>query len=174
MELEFDHRETGTMLDAFLFIETSSGLPPTNGAGPDGMGFFGVGDLVDMEFGLANLGTETGDPNDCNGDGRVNIEDTLCATSDTIEGILASAQLVQGDADGNGMVEFADFLVLSGNFGNEGNYKEGNFDLQGGIEFADFLLLSSNFGKSFGGARAVPECAWFRIVIERCAAPRMD
>ena len=57
---EFDHRETGTMIDAFLFMGVQNGLPPTNGEGPaDGDGFFaGVGDLVDIEFGLANLGME--------------------------------------------------------------------------------------------------------------------
>ena len=56
--LEFDHRETGVMLDAFLFVSTDSNLPPTNGEGPDGDGFFGPGDAVDMEFGLLNLGVE--------------------------------------------------------------------------------------------------------------------
>lgn len=158
LALEFDHRETGVMLDAFLFIETGSGLPPTNGEGPDGLGFFGIGDAVDMEFGLTNLGVGTmSDPNDCNMDGVVDIEDTLCATSDTIGDILAAANLIQGDADGNSKVEFADFLTLSGNFGKPGNYKEGNFDLVGGIEFADFLILSSRFGQSSAATSAVPE-----------------
>ena len=155
--LEFDHRETGTMLDAFLFIESNSGLPPTNGAGPDGNGFFGVGDLVDIEFGLSNLGTASGDPNDCNMDDAVDIEDTLCATADTLSDVLEAAGLTQGDADGNGAVEFADFLVLSGNFGQEGDYKQGNFDLMGGVEFADFLILSGNFGAAAGGVKTVPE-----------------
>ena len=155
--LEFDHRETGTMLDAFLFIETTSGIPPTNGAGPDGNGFFGVGDLVDLEFGLSNLGTSLGDPLDCNQDGVVDIEDTLCATADTIGETLASANLVQGDVDGNGTVEFADFLVLSGNFGLDGNYQQGNLDLLGSVEFADFLILSGNFGNS--AVATVPEPA---------------
>lgn len=52
--LEFDHRENGCMLDAFLFIEVTSGLPPTSGLGPDGLGFYGPGDEVDEEFGLEN------------------------------------------------------------------------------------------------------------------------
>ena len=69
MALEFDHREDGTMLDAFLFIESNSGLPPT-GEGPDGNGFFGIGDAVDAEFRLANLGSEAppGVPGDFDGD----------------------------------------------------------------------------------------------------------
>jgi len=158
LELEFDHRETGVMLDAFLFIETGSGLPPTSGLGPDGLGFFGIGDLVDMEFGLENLGSATtGDPNDCSGDGTVDIEDTLCAMPDTIGDVLTAANLLAGDADGNGTVEFADFLTLSSNFGQEGNFKQGNFDLVGGVAFADFLTLSNNFGQSAANLAAVPE-----------------
>ena len=53
---EVDHRETGTMLDAFLFVDVTSGLLPTNGEGPDGDGFFGTGDEIDILFGLSNLG----------------------------------------------------------------------------------------------------------------------
>ena len=37
-------------------------------------------------------------------------------------------------------------------------YADGNIDLTGPIDFADFLVLSSNFGKSAAGvAAAVPE-----------------
>ena len=75
--LDFDHREDGTMLDAFLFIDVNSGLPPTNGEGPDGNGFFGPGDLVDQEFGLLNLGVEPPDnvPGDYNADQLVDAAD---------------------------------------------------------------------------------------------------
>lgn len=67
----------------------------------------------------------------------------------------------QGDIDGNGIVEFADFLVLSGNFGNAASsHTEGDLDCNGTVEFADFLVLSGNFGNSVGAA-AVPEpTAW--------------
>lgn len=158
LELEFDHRETGTMLDAFLFLETTSGLPPTSGTGPDGNGFFGANDPVDLEFGLMNLAPNVAtDPNDCNTDGLVDIADTLCATADTIDAILTAGNLIKGDGDGNGTVEFADFLKLSSNFGAAGNYQDGNYDLIGGVEFADFLTLSSNFGQSNAAVAAVPE-----------------
>lgn len=63
----------------------------------------------------------------------------------------------QGDLDGNGMVEFADFLILSGNFGNEvSDHTEGDIDCNGSVEFADFLVLSGNFGTTVG-AESVPE-----------------
>jgi len=63
-----------------------------------------------------------------------------------------------GDLDGNGIVDFADFLVLSGNFGNEvPSHMEGDIDCNGIVEFADFLVLSGNFGNTVGGVAAVPE-----------------
>lgn len=96
-------------------------------------------------------------PVDCNGDGVVDIADTLCATPESLGNILSEAKLIQGDADGNGQVEFADFLVLSANFGQDGDYQQGNFDLLDGIDFSDFLILSSNFGIASGAVAAVPE-----------------
>ena len=67
-----------------------------------------------------------------------------------------------GDLDGNGMVEFADFLVLSANFGTAVNSHElGDIDCSGMVDFADFLALSANFGTSVGAAQSVPEpSAW--------------
>ena len=61
----------------------------------------------------------------------------------------------QGDFDGNGSVEFADFLLLSSNFGQPGTASEGDADCNGQIEFADFLILSNNFGTQ--AAMSVPE-----------------
>ncbi len=55
---------------------------------------------------------------------------------------------ILGDIDGNGTVEFADFLILSENFGT--NAEDGDLDGNGEVGFADFLLLSNNFGKSVG------------------------
>lgn len=66
----------------------------------------------------------------------------------------------QGDIDGNGVVEFADFLTISANFGNEvADHTLGDIDCNGVVEFADFLTLSANFGNTAGGAAAVPEPA---------------
>lgn len=58
---------------------------------------------------------------------------------------------VPGDADFDGSVTFADFLVLSSNFGEESaTWQQGDFDDDGQIGFADFLLLSANFGATAG------------------------
>jgi hypothetical protein len=98
-------------------------------------------------------------PGDCNGDGMLDASDLPCQTSDTIEGTLESLGILPGDLDGNGAVEFADFLTLSNNFGTEPvDYTKGDIDVNGAVEFADFLTLSNNFGKTVGGAAAsIPE-----------------
>ena len=65
---------------------------------------------------------------------------------------------IPGDLDGNGSVAFADFLILSANFGGEGlTYAEGDIDCNGEIAFADFLVLSANFGQGAEQTQAVPE-----------------
>ena len=62
-----------------------------------------------------------------------------------------------GDIDGNGAVEFADFLVLSTNFGQDvDGHAQGDLDCNGAVEFADFLVMSSTFGQTVG-TQAVPE-----------------
>lgn len=63
-----------------------------------------------------------------------------------------------GDLDGNGEVEFADFLTLSANFGNEvADHTLGDVDCNGMVEFADFLILSANFGGGGAGTESIPE-----------------
>ena len=64
-----------------------------------------------------------------------------------------------GDLDGDGSVAFADFLVLSANFGTEvTSHADGDIDCNGTVDFADFLVLSANFGQAVG-AESVPEPA---------------
>lgn len=63
-----------------------------------------------------------------------------------------------GDVDGNGAVEFADFLRLADNFGRDvGSHKDGDIDCNGTVEFADFLRLAENFGSASGAGVVVPE-----------------
>lgn len=58
----------------------------------------------------------------------------------------ASSEIKPGDSNFDGKVDFADFLVLSASFGNDGTWSTGDFDGDGIVAFSDFLLLSSNFG----------------------------
>lgn len=83
---------------------------------------------------------------------------TVSVGSDQLS--LTSTQAIAGDVDGNGKVEFADFLVLSDAFGGEGTWTDGDFDGNGKVEFADFLGLSTNFGVQ-ARAETVPEPCGF-------------
>jgi|GEM_PF-3082199 len=63
-----------------------------------------------------------------------------------------------GDIDGSGDVAFADFLILSANFGQAVfGHTEGDIDCGGDVAFADFLILSANFGQTVGATASVPE-----------------
>lgn len=78
---------------------------------------------------------------DCNGDGTT---DLTCG--------------LEADFDGSGLVDFSDFLILSGNYGQEViSYSEGDVDGNGIVDFGDFLVLSGNFGAGVAGTAAVPE-----------------
>lgn len=65
-----------------------------------------------------------------------------------------------GDLNGDGMVDFPDFLTLSSNFNQEtDSYADGDINCDGTVGFTDFLALSGNFGMSLGAtaAQSVPE-----------------
>jgi len=64
----------------------------------------------------------------------------------------------RGDLNGSGMVDFADFLILSGNFGNDvADHTQGDADCNGTVDFADFLIISGEFGNTVSDVPAVPE-----------------
>jgi hypothetical protein len=56
-----------------------------------------------------------------------------------------------GDANGDYVVSFADFTILSNHFGTAtaGGASAGDFDLNGVVNFADYTLLSNNFGNVY-------------------------
>ncbi len=66
-------------------------------------------------------------------------------------------QAEPGDVDGNGVVEFEDFIILSTNFGTNQPWTGGDFDGDGLVAFADFLKVSTNFQGIAPGAQSVPE-----------------
>ena len=81
------------------------------------------------------------------------------ATGSIVFGDVASCNPnTLGDIDGSGDVAFADFLILSQNFGQAAtDHTTGDIDCSGDVAFADFLVLSQNFGQTVGGAETVPE-----------------
>lgn len=107
---------------------------------------------------ICRNGIVEGDPAfDYNGDGQLEIED--------INDFAFDHESLPADMDFNGSVEFADFLVLSGNFGKPGDYSDGDITCNGKVDFPDFLILSTFFGSSasqaqtgnFAASQAVPE-----------------
>lgn len=89
---------------------------------------------------------ETSDEADASGEWIFGIDDVSIS--------LAAA----GDTNLDGEINFDDFLMLSNNFGQAGDWRQGDFDGNGEVEFADFLALSSNFGEmANSSAASVPE-----------------
>jgi hypothetical protein len=97
---------------------------------------------------------------DCNGDGIVDGDDLSCACAvGGIDRSLAPWGGALGDLDADGRVLFADFLILSSNFGAAvDGYLDGDLDCDGSVTFADFVVLADNFGRStLDSAASVPE-----------------
>ena len=163
--LEFDHRETGTLLDAFLFIDTSSSIPPTNGLGLDGMGFDGTNDLVDLVFGLRNLGSDPLMPCDVDGntacdqadidlinraihdgnqDSRFDLNSDGSVDTGDRDAFLLDVGSLPGDADLNGMNNAADLNALGTNWQSEGDlssWEFGDFTGDRRVDAGDLNLL---------------------------------
>ena len=100
-------------------------------------------------------GIATGDITfDLNEDGLIDIADR--------DFFVNNFNTIVGDFDFNRNVSFADFLILSGNFGLAGTNSDGDADCNGTIGFADFLIMSSFFGN--GVAQPVPEPSGFFTV----------
>ncbi len=114
----------------------------------------------DLEFNGDDLdlicsGIATGDITfDLNEDGLIDIADR--------DFFVNNFNTIVGDFDFNRNVSFADFLILSGNFGLAGTNSDGDADCNGTIGFADFLIMSSFFGN--GVAQPVPEPSGFFTV----------
>ena len=115
-----------------------------------------VVDLFDIDLLGMEIAAETNnDPFDLNGDQLVNQDDLIAFLGGDI---ITDGNKLNGDADFSGTVAFADFLVLSANFGKDGRkWSEGDFIANGRVEFDDFLTLSANFGKTADSVTQIPE-----------------
>ncbi len=64
-------------------------------------------------------------------------------------GEIVAPPPLEGDINGNGTVDFPDFLILSANFGQSVDPgTNGDINGNGVVVFPDFLVLSANFGQS--------------------------
>lgn len=101
----------------------------------------GVLDAKDLDLLAAAIRNETSNEVfDVTGDAQI---DEL----DMDHWIVEIAQTRRGDANLDGNVDFADFLIVSANFGKvDRSWGEGDLNGDGEVSFEDFLLLSGNFG----------------------------
>lgn len=140
-------------------LVTTIGYSGSNPAG-DLVAIWGDTDTIERPLVITGGGVSL----DCNGDGVVDANDLACAcTAGTIGSVLSTLGSVEADLDLNGDVGFSDFLILSSNFNQAGDYLDGDLDCSGGVDFADFLTFSRNFGRTAesrrprGAASTVPE-----------------
>jgi len=69
--------------------------------------------------------------------------------SQTKRATIGTPLTLEGDVDGNGDVNFTDFLILSVNFGRDSALPQhGDLNQDEVVNFADFLILSANFGRT--------------------------
>lgn len=66
-----------------------------------------------------------------------------------LDATLATSGQLFGDIKDDEEVNFADFLILSANFGEStvNGVDDGDLNEDGRVDFADFLLLSAQFGQ---------------------------
>lgn len=85
-------------------------------------------------------------------------DDTLFGASTSIIEVAFSGHVgIPGDANLDGQVTFADFLLVSRNFDRtDASWSNGDFNGDGIVSFPDFLELSRNFGEQ-SGVVAVPQ-----------------
>ena len=150
-----------------LFVGTKPGLEFwISEASLDGEAFLILGRPPLSRAGSGTLGTQTVDI-PAGGTVTIRIEGSLVTsaaidgevtvvTSDDQQGLVVPPrETIQlrgyanaSDINRNDAVDFADFLILSANFGAaDATVEDGDIDGNGVIDVADFLLLSANFGQ---------------------------
>lgn len=167
------HEELGLIggFDGLYQIDPSTGTASSIGTGDF---TDGKPDSLNGLYSLASPSPDITPPAcDFNGDNDCSIEDIDILygqpglTDQQISGWLISSSAADptgrvfrsGDTNLDGLVDFADFLSLSGNFGigPDSTWGMGNFTADGEVNFADFLALSGNFGFGVANTQTVPE-----------------
>ena len=73
--------------------------------------------------------------------------------------------LLDGDADFDGVVGYSDLAALIGGFGVQGaGWPHGDFDLDGQVGAADYILLKTSMGRSLSVPGGVPEPATLSLL----------
>jgi len=83
------------------------------------------------------------------------VQNNIAYTLDTTHnpGFIDFHRGLLGDTNDDGIVNGADFEILSSNFGASGvGWGGGDFNGDGVVDFADFAILSNNFGDTIAAA----------------------
>jgi len=95
---------------------------------------------------------------------RITAADAIGSPMD-VTVVQAKQNLLVGDCDGNGKVDYADFVTLKSNFGRTNmGWAQGDFDGNNKVDYSDFVSLKANFGKT-GGVSA-SQMAQFQAAAE--------
>lgn len=106
-----------------------------------------INDLVDVPVGAQITYSITGTLKDGNGlTGRAELQLGPDQVDLFMNELFYTLEPLVGDIDQNGKTEYADFLILTANFGkSDVDRNAGDLNGDGQVRFADFLLLSQNF-----------------------------
>jgi hypothetical protein len=122
------------------------------------------GGFLSNQF-LPGLGgvTNLGGPG---GDGGLPLFDASVFAGDQFISISLGDTRIPGDANGDGVVNLSDFLILRRNFGNDdAGFADGDFNGDGVVNLSDFLILRRNFGTGGGAPDAGPLDDFFSSVV---------
>ena len=84
--------------------------------------------------------------------GRFDLnEDSMVDQADLDRWLNDFAATTRGDANIDGVVDFQDFLAVSGNFNSPAGWATGDFNGDFRSDFSDFLIISQNFTSNASG-----------------------
>lgn len=100
-------------------------------------------------------------PGGTGGNGIASFEDDANPSpSLELKGLL----LTDGDFNGDGSLDTADFLIMAENFYTEGTFADGDFDFSGQVDLLDFIGFRRAFQPQPAGAASVPEPSSISLV----------
>ncbi|MCA9185924.1 MAG: hypothetical protein R3E01_36620 [Pirellulaceae bacterium] len=122
-----------------------------------------------VDFAPTGLGTATGRPTFFNDLGQIVIAgayDNFAGQLVYVDNSLATATIVEGDYNRNGIVDAADYTVWKDAFGSTINL-DADGNKNGVIDAADYTIWKDNFGATLGQSLAisVPEPANLALIL---------
>ena len=120
-------------------------------------------------FEIIKFGSSTGRFSSING---ALISATMTLAPVQTQTALTLVAALPGDGDLNGIVNFADFVLLANNFGSgTTDWQQGNFNLDQITNFADFVILANNFGSQVPSSSVPESTTLLSVVVGLLCAP---